>query len=217
MRTRPVTEGTSQSERTQAGSSGENLKKIQDDMVKQMSESAARFGQAMSKTMEIAEAGMTMSLSLLNTGGERLLNALASKIAGAAQTAPANGAYENREDASEAAASEPVIGNAIPVAPGDDVSISFSLSNDVPDCVKRVTVALDQLRGERTGHPLDRTALAVTPAEKEILPLDFEKFIIRGTVAADAPPDRYSGLIAVQGDERFTIRVCVAVEAKAGK
>jgi hypothetical protein len=216
MHTRPTAEAQERSKHPAGQTSAENLKKIQDDFAQQMAQSASRIGEAMSRSLEIAETGMTLGLKLLTTGGERLIHALAAKIASTAQPAPATGAPEPEGGPPGQWPQQPVVGNSIPIAPGGAVYISFSLSNDVQGRPKRVAIALEPLQGERSGHVLDMHSFSINPVEREILPLDFEKFIVRGTIEADTPSDRYIGSIAVTGDEQFTFGIVVTVgEAEA--
>jgi hypothetical protein len=184
--------------------------KIQADLTRQMAESVARWSEAYGRSMEIVGKGLEMGLSLINSGGERIINALAAKIAPGPQHVPSPAAFAQTGNQSEPV-DQALIGNAIPVVPGSELYVSFSLSNDVPGVTKHIRVSLEPLSGEHSGHPLDISALSIVPAEKSILPLDFEKFVIQGRITDDTIPDRYSGLISVQGDEQFKVRVCFTV------
>ncbi len=216
MKTEPTDAPSSNPSSGESDAPTEQTQDIQADLTQRVAASAARIGEVLGKSIELTEAGMTMGLKLFNLGGERLLSAVASKIVPAADKVVATAGQDTRSAdgmADEPAPSGPVIGNALQIVPGGQVHIPFSISNDTIDKEKQIRIEVGDLAGERTGRMLDHTSFSVTPAEKTVGPMDFEKFVFEGTIAPDIPPDRYVGLIEVTGDEQFTIQAIISVES----
>lgn len=179
-----------------------------------------RFGEILARGLDLAEAGMTLGLTVLGTLGaaaqtkiiERMLNPSAEGAAAepaathaAAGPAPA-GASENATYG---------ITNRLPLRPGDAVSISFSVNNESAAVAKNVRLVVEAFSGERSGAVLPQDCLEVSPGERAIAPMDFEKFVLEGRIPADVTPDRYRGSVMVLGEGPMRIPVLLAVEGMA--
>ncbi|MBN2035137.1 MAG: hypothetical protein JW768_00210 [Chitinispirillaceae bacterium] len=206
MKTKPVDADRGHSESGSGESAADAMRRVQSEYVKQMAALASRFTEVMNKSLEITEAGMTMGLKLLGTGSEKLLSVITEKLvpAAAAPPQPAGSPAPQPQGG-------PVVGNAVPAVPGGSVYISFSISNDAADRSKRIRLTLSECIGSQTRQQLPPGSLAIAPDQKEILPLDFEKFIVSGIVPAESLPDTYEGWIVVDGDEQFNIHIVVTV------
>lgn len=217
LKTTPVESGTRRPHTAAPERSpADQLFAAQEDLAKQFAASATRFGEVLNRTIELTEAGMTIGTRLLNSGSERLLATIAEKITPVVTAAvpPDSSQYAPPPEAAPSAPADQagaVIGNGHPAFPGGEIYIPFSISNDTHDRAKRITVSIGTLRGEQTGHQLDSSRLNMNPAAKTILPLDFEKFVIEGSITSDTLPDVYGGWIEVSGDEQFRISLYIAV------
>jgi hypothetical protein len=67
--------------------------------------------------------------------------------------------------------------------------------------------------GEFEGAQLDATQFFVKPSRRRIAPADFEKFVLEGTIPADAPSDVYHGAVVVSTGQELSIPVRVVVQA----
>jgi fructose-1-phosphate kinase PfkB-like protein len=54
----------------------------------------------------------------------------------------------------------------------------------------------------------------VDPPEKLIDAMDFERFVLTGSIPAGAPEDSYNGWILVDGEEQMRIPVVLQVSGK---
>lgn len=179
-----------------------------------------RFGELLARGLDLAEAGLSLGLTVLGTVGgaaqtkiiERMLNPGADVGA-----APSNPRPEAAPAAPVAAGAEPPAGafgitNRRPLRPGGKVRISFSINNESAAAEKDVTVVADLFAGERSGVRLPDGTLTVTPRETKIAPVDFEKFLLEGTIPVATPPDLYHGSVVVLGDDAMRIPVVLSVQ-----
>ncbi|MDD5673028.1 MAG: hypothetical protein PHC61_02600 [Chitinivibrionales bacterium] len=191
-----------------------------------------QIGAIMAKSLDLAEAGLTLGLNLFQKFGTSVGDQLMGKIAQAAQAgksfvneAAARAAHPREQasastqapeaaDAAENAAPERSFAgvyNRLPLFPGSPVKVPFSINNDAAEAVKKVNVKLEGLTGELTDTKLDAAQFAIKPAHQSIDPMDFEKFLITGTVPPHTPSDAYNGWIIVTGDEQLKIPVKLVV------
>ena len=103
------------------------------------------------------------------------------------------------------------ITNRLPLVPGEPASISFSINNDSADAPRPVRLQAEGFRGETTGHVLPPGTLQVVPPAATIAPMDFEKFVLTGTIPPGTPPDTYRGSILVSAEAGLSIPVWLAV------
>ncbi len=183
-----------------------------------------RFGEILARGLDLAEAGMTLGLTMLGTVGaatqnriiERIFNPTAERAAAEPPPAPASPATASAAapgagpGAGEAASYG--ITNRLLLRPGGQVSISFSVNNDSPIAGKPVRLLAEAFSGERSGALLPPASLIVRPDEQIIAPMDFEKFVLEGTIPADVVPDRYRGSVVVLGEGPMRIPVLLVVE-----
>ena len=178
-----------------------------------------RYGQIIAKVVNLAEAGLSLGLTVIGTVGaaaqKRLLEARVDNgVAEPAQAAAAPTVGQPAEPA-EAAPSWGVT-NRLPIVPGAPLGISFSINNDNPLAPRPVTLAVEAFVGERTGAPLPPGVLAVAPPSAVIAPMDFEKFVLQGALPPETPPDVYYGSLRVGDDGGMRIPVRLVVEPRGG-
>jgi hypothetical protein len=171
---------------------------------------AEQLGAIIVKTLDLAEAGLSLGITVLTRAGAVAQDAL---------TQPPGGASHDDGRPDEASlqplAEEDAffLTNRVPLAPGGTVHVSFSITNDSLVESKRVSLRLEALVGEREGVRLDGDTFAVRPARKTVAPMDFDKFVLTGTLPAAAPPDVYSGAVIVVSTDEMRIPVRLQVEA----
>ena len=176
---------------------------------------SAQMVSLVSKVMELADAGVGLGINVIS-----LLNTLArSQVAGAAPAEQQPQDDERRpappEDAPHAEAPRNYcIVNRRPIHPGSAVQVSFSINNDLPDAAKKLRVTARGFVGAARGFSFDGAGFSVQPSEQLVDPMDFERFVLTGSIPADAPEDSYNGWILVDGDEQMRIPVVLLVSGK---
>ena len=182
-----------------------------------------RYGEILAKGLDLAEAGLSLGLTVIGTVGAAAQQKISARLAEAATAATeqapiapaAAGSPPSQASTSNQPAQAPApaygITNRLRLVPGAPVSVSFSINNDSPLVAKQVALQVDAFVGERTGAPLPVGALAVTPGATEIAPMDFEKFVLRGAIPPETPPDVYHGSISI-GAEAVRIPVRLVIE-----
>lgn len=176
-----------------------------------------RFGDLLSKGLDLAEAGLSLGLTVASTLGSAAQQKILDKmmeVAGAdsAPPAPAAPSAGTPTQGAPAAASPFGITNRLQLTPGASVSISFSINNDSATAPKQVALHVEPFSGERTGAMLPPAALSVSPEAAAIAPMDFEKFVLRGAIPDTSPADIYHGSIAVTAETAMRIPVVLVVE-----
>jgi hypothetical protein len=173
---------------------------------------SAQMSSLVSKVMELADAGVGLGINVIS-----LLNTMArSQVAGAA---PAEHQPQGDErppappgDAPHAEAPRNYcIVNRRPIHPGGPVQVSFSINNDLPDAAKKLRVTARGFVGAARGFSFDDAGFSVNPPEMLIDAMDFERFVLTGSIPADAPEDSYNGWIVVDGEEQMRIPVVLLV------
>lgn len=182
---------------------------------------ADQIGSLFSKGLELAEAGLSLGLTVIDRVGsvaqQKLFDGVSIGGASAPPTAPSHDtAAPGAAPAEPPPVSEPdmpvyCITNRLPLAPGGVVKISFSINNDSLTETKRVNVAFEGMVGESTGHPITPDVFVVKPARKSIAPMDFEKFVLQGSLVPETAADVYLGSVVVSSDESFQIPVRIVV------
>ena len=172
-----------------------------------------QVGTILARGLDLAEAGISLGVTIISRVGVAAQQKIRDGIDAAAApgVAPAGPGPRQPGEAQpfshpESPAPEPepayCITNRLPLTPGGAVKISFSVNNDSMTEPKKVDLRIDGFTGDTQGGQLDASAFTVKPAQKTIAPVDFEKFILQGSVPANAPPDVYRGVvIAVSGNE----------------
>jgi len=171
---------------------------------------AEQLGAIIVKTLDLAEAGLSLGITVLTRAGTAAQEAL---------TAPPGAVQHNggRAAPPEEAAPAPAeqdpffLTNRVPLTPGAAVRVSFSITNDSLVEPKRVALRIEALVGEVNDVRLGD--FAVRPARKTIAPMDFEKFVLAGELPQAAPPDVYAGMVIVTSTDEMSIPVRLIVEA----
>lgn len=184
-----------------------------------------QFGALLSKSLDLAEAGLGLGVTLVNRVGaaaqQQILDRFMSQVPGMTPASP--GAAPPPPAGPEMAPSEATpamepesygIANRLPLAPGDTARISFSINNDSTEAPKKVVLAIEGFIGEQQGQRLDGAAFAIKPAKKMIAPMDFEKFVLEGTLPANTTPDAYRGWVVVHSDDELRIPVWLVVSPR---
>lgn len=176
-----------------------------------------RFGDLLGKGLDLAEAGLSLGLTVVGTLGaaahkkifEKVIDATAPDLEAAAATAAPTAAAPATAASGAAAFG---ITNRLRLAPGMPVSISFSINNDSAASNKQVALRIEPFTGEKTGALLPPASLSVTPETAAVAPMDFEKFVLQGSIPESSPPDIYHGTIAVNAEDAMRIPVVLVVE-----
>ncbi|TCS11928.1 hypothetical protein [Caulobacter sp. BK020] len=171
-----------------------------------------QMGVILAKGLDLAEAGVSLGATILN----RVSVAAQQKIregldaAGQPQPAAAGAAPEEPVEPGEAETAYG-LANRLPLTPGGEVSISFSINNDSMTEVRKVEFRVQGFAGDTRQAAIDAAAFAVKPAQKTIAPVDFEKFVLKGVVPETVPPDVYRGVVVVRSDKDLFIPVVLVV------
>jgi hypothetical protein len=195
--------------------------------VDQLGAIVAKGGAIVAKGLDLTEAGLGLGVTVINRVGaaaqqqvlDRISVTAASPEAEAAE--PIGGQAPGAEPgvpfgpgAPEVTAPEEqlyCITNRQPLAPGESIKISFSINNDSMMAPKKVGLRVEGFTGEVQGAQIDSGGFAVAPTRKTIAPMDFEKFVLQGTVPPEAPPDVYYGWVLVASGNELRIPVRLVV------
>jgi len=179
-----------------------------------------RLGDIVARGFDLAEAGMSLGLTLLTTVGaaaqkkilepvvESALSSAFNMSAQAAAPPPAASAAQSTPDTPPGPA-EYIIVNRLPLVRGAPFAVSFSISNDDALAEKPVSLSIEPLTGERSGVKLPLQFITVMPQQAVIAPMDFEKFSLRGALPPELPPDRYHGFVLVDDAVRIPVLLSV--------
>ena len=164
-----------------------------------------QMGAILAKGLDLAEAGVSLGVTIISRVGsaaqqqfrERAAQAAATGEAGPGQAADTSPWPSQTAEAPPQ--QEPAFGitNRLPLMPGGEAKISFSVNNDSLTETKKVEFSVDGFIGDAHGQRIDASTFSVKPGNKTIAPADFEKFVLRGGVPAQTPPDIYRGAIVV--------------------
>jgi hypothetical protein len=180
-----------------------------------------QFGTILAKGLDLAEAGVSLGVTILGRVGaaaqqqlrERAESAVAPDLrpdASASARAQQAGNWPAASGApTPQAPQDPgyCITNRLPLLPGGPVQISFSINNDSMTEPKKVEARVEGFTGEAHGATISADLFKVKPAQKTIAPVDFEKFFLNGKVPPDAPPDVYRGWVVIASDTELRIPV----------
>jgi hypothetical protein len=184
-----------------------------------------QMGALLSKGLDLAEAGLGLGVTLVNRVGvaaqQQILERFMTQAAGTADPAMAAAAAappspDMAPSPSAAAAPEAEsygISNRLPLQPGGEVKVSFSINNDSMEAPKKVALSLEGFVGDASGRRLNVAGFSVKPAKKTIAPMDFEKFVLEGALPPKAPPDVYRGWVIVSSDTELRIPVWLVVSS----
>lgn len=187
-----------------------------------------QIGATFAKGLDLAEAGLSLGLTLINRFGTMMQDSVLEKFSGVMGAAtpspqdPASSSPRTGESAPSMSPSEQseglepqdpayYIANRLPLAPGQSVHVSFSINNDSMDSAKEVKLKVDGFIGSTQGQVFPCKGFTVTPGTKTIEPMDFEKFVLKGVVPAGIPPDIYHGRIVVVSEQAIEIPVKLLV------
>jgi hypothetical protein len=190
---------------------------------------AEQVGAIIVKSLDLAEAGLSLGITVLTRAGAAAQGAIVDRVPAAPGAAAPGVAYPGAGEYDAEGIQGPVHGappspetsppeeelfflaNRLPLAPGGEVRVSFSITNDSLVEPKRVTLRVEALVGDQHGVRIDGGAFAVKPARKTIPPADFDKFVVTGTLPAAAPPDVYRGAVIVHSTDEMSIPVRLVV------
>ena len=206
----------------QSTDSRENAAQAATKTVEDLLGQSDKFGSILTKGLDLAEAGISLGLNLLNRVGSMTQENLIDRITAPFGMQPQQAQAGQGQQASATAEPGPeqppppsrdlaYISNRLPVLPGQECRISFSINNDSHTAPKKVKLQCEGFVGERTAARFDATALSIHPASKSIEPMDFEKFVLSGMLPAELPSDVYQGWIVVSADTALRIPVRIVV------
>jgi hypothetical protein len=185
-----------------------------------------QIGMIVTKGFDLAEAGISLALNIVNRMGSIAPEAFIEKI-----TAPFTGATQqsgqspdNNMNPAQHEESQPspsknqeseliFIGNRTPIFPGQEIKVSFSINNDSFASAKKVKLHPEGFIGKKGSTEFDGKQFSVHPAKATIDPMDFEKFTLVGTLPANLQPDIYYGWIVVTSENEIKIEVRLNVSA----
>lgn len=181
-----------------------------------------QVGAILGKGLDLAEAGVSLGVTIVNRIGTVAQKQVLERMMATAFQAGAPGPSEGTPPPEQApppgmdstpAPQAPAfyIANRLPLAPGGPIKVSFSINNDSLVAPKKVALHIEGFMGEATGASLPASAVAVKPPARTIAPVDFEKFILRGTVPEHTPPDVYLGWVVVDSEEQLRIPLRLTV------
>lgn len=188
-----------------------------------------QIGTTFAKGLDLAEAGLSLGLTLINRFGTMMQDSVLEKFSGvmdAATTSSQESAPSSSRSSRDSVAPVPssehpegiepqdpayYIANRLPLTPGKPVHVSFSINNDSMDSARSVKLKVDGFIGSTQGQGFPGKGFTVSPGSKTIAPMDFEKFILKGLIPADLPPDIYHGRILVMSEQAIEIPVKLLV------
>jgi hypothetical protein len=178
-----------------------------------------QMGTILAKGLDLAEAGVSLGVTILNRVSLAAQQKIREGLDSAAQSQ--NGAQPGAQPgppgvtpdvpAESAEADQYGLTNRLPLTPGGEVRISFSVNNDSVTEVRKVEFKVQGFAGESQQAAIDASAFAVKPGQKTIAPVDFEKFVLKGVVPETTPPDVYRGVVVVHSDKDLFIPVILVV------
>ena len=172
-----------------------------------------QVGVILAKGLDLAEAGVGLGMTILNRVSFAAQQKLREGLEAAAQPQP-DGA-DAEADPGEAPAGESdqpfSLTNRLPLTPGGEVSISFSVNNDSMTEARKVAFKVQGFAGDSRQAALDASVFSIKPPQKAIAPVDFEKFVMKGIVPETLPPDVYRGVVVVHSDKDLFIPVVLVV------
>lgn len=171
-----------------------------------------QMGTILAKGLDLAEAGVSLGATILNRVSVAAQHKIREGLDAAVrpQPTPPDAAPEEPVEPGEAEAAYG-LANRLPLTPGGEVSISFSINNDSMTEVRKVEFKVQGFAGETRQAAIDAATFAVKPAQKTIAPVDFEKFVLKGVVPETIPPDVYRGVVVVRSDKDLFIPVVLVV------
>jgi hypothetical protein len=183
-------------------------------------EKVDQMGVILAKGLDLAEAGVSLGVTIVNRIGSAAQQQVLERMAAAMQREATGAAAPSAPPMPEAAEAPPqpeaaafYITNRLPLSPGGTVKVSFSINNDSLVAPKKVALRVEGFQGETTGASLPAESLSIKPETRTIAPVDFEKFVLRGAVPAETPPDVYFGWILVSSDDELRIPVRLTVSS----
>ena len=181
-----------------------------------------QVGKILARGLDLAEAGVSLGVTIISRVGvaaqQKIREGIdATAASGVAPAGPEPGhpvdAPQFSDAESPAAESESAYGitNRLPLTPGGTVKLSFSVNNDSMIEPKKVDLRIEGFTGDTQRARLDASTFTIKPTRKTIAPVDFEKFILQGSVPADVPPDVYRGAVTVESGTELKIPVVLVV------
>jgi hypothetical protein len=184
-----------------------------------------QLGATLAKGLDLAEAGLSLGLTIVNRVGSMVQNTVLEKLSENLSPQPPSPSPGHRQEerdespASSATAPEPPQGNDVgycimnrlPVRPGQALLVSFSINNDSEGITKRVKLQVEGFVGQISAVHFPEHAFSVKPATSTIAPMDFEKFVLKGALPPDIPSDVYLGKVVVVSDHALEIPVKLIV------
>lgn len=183
-----------------------------------------QVGAILGKGLDLAEAGVSLGVTIVNRIGTVAQKQVLDRMMAAALQpgSPVPGDVTADQGVPPAPPSHMESGpppqapaffitNRLPLAPGGSVKVSFSINNESMLTPKKVALRIEGFAGEATGASLPAAAIAVKPPTRTIAPVDFEKFTLRGVVPVETPPDVYLGWVVVDSEEQLRIPLRLTV------
>jgi len=187
-----------------------------------------QIGAILSKGLDLAEAGIGLGINLIgklsSVAQDQVIGNIAKSVIPGAygrQNSPDQGQAPDYQRGKEDAAGDSDINrgmcivNRRPLSPGGAMEISFSINNDSPVHARKVCIEIEGFTGSTHDYNISSEMFSIRPADIEIAPMDFEKFVLTGAIPKDAPEDSYNGWIKIAGEERLKLPVILIVTGRA--
>jgi hypothetical protein len=174
-----------------------------------------QMGTILAKGLDLAEAGISLGVTILNrvslAAQQKIREGLDSAAQAQSGAQPGPPGVTPDAPAESAEVDQYGLTNRLPLTPGGEVRISFSVNNDSVTDVRKVEFNVQGFAGESQQAAIDASAFAVKPGQKTIAPVDFEKFVLKGVVPETTPPGVYRGVVVVHSDKDLFIPVILVV------
>ena len=175
-----------------------------------------RFGEILARGLDLAEAGLSLGLTIVTTVGAAAQKKFFERAFDSGpDPTPADLPSPGPPPAAAEGAPPYGVTNRVPLMPGSAVTISFSINNDLLVVPKSVALSVEGFAGQRPDASLPANSVRVIPSNAVIAPMDFEKFVLEGVIPGDAAPDVYSGCVLVASDAGMRIPVWLVVQPRA--
>jgi hypothetical protein len=171
-----------------------------------------QMGVILAKGLDLAEAGVSLGATILSRVSIAATQRIREGLEASAVPPQPGAPVQPEAPAEEAEADAPYgLVNRLPLTPGGEARISFSVNNDSMTEVRKVEFMVQGFAGDSGQASIDAAVFAVKPARKTIAPVDFEKFVLEGALPGDVPPDVYRGVVVVRSDKDLFIPIVLVV------
>lgn len=184
----------------------------------------------MQRGLNIAEVSIGLGVNFVSRMSSILKDQVIDKIKSAqiltpemSSPPPASQYYNHQENEQQASPETTQASNSdetlylinrLSLFPADSVSISFSINNESLSAEKKIQISIEDFVGTTQKFSIAAENFTVTPLEKIIAPMDFDKFVFNGTIPEKAQEDTYNGGIIVREEQEYRIPIVLVVSRR---